>query len=184
MLCPAVKNMTSSLLSWHKRYDFNAANFQCHTSWKCAIQMLWIRILVSCKKSCFQVIKSFLLPHVKDLGDRIKSTLEGVVLNPADRIAAENIKKLLSVSTCLYKDTCSNKMTKKNHSLYRWQILWMALFSWVPIFVDLTKITHSWGSKSVAIVYYTPRNEVRGYTGITLSVRLSVCLSVCRRMVR
>ena len=29
-------------------------------------------------------------------------------------------------------------------------ILWMALFSWVPIFVDLTKMTHSWGSKFVA----------------------------------
>ena len=32
-------------------------------------------------------------------------------------------------------------------------ILWMPLFSWVPIFVEWTKITHSWGSKSVAIVF-------------------------------
>ena len=32
-------------------------------------------------------------------------------------------------------------------------ILWMALFSWVPIFVDLTKIKHSWGSQFVAIVF-------------------------------
>ena len=47
------------------------------------------------------MIKLFLLPHVKDLGHRIKSTLEGVVLNPADKIAAENIKKLLTVSTIL-----------------------------------------------------------------------------------
>ena len=29
---------------------------------------------------------------------------------------------------------------------FREQLLWMALFSWVPIFVDLTKMTHSWGS--------------------------------------
>ena len=26
-------------------------------------------------------------------------------------------------------------------------LLWMALFSWVPIFVDWSKFTHSWGSK-------------------------------------
>ena len=32
-------------------------------------------------------------------------------------------------------------------------VLWMPLFSWVPIFVDLTKITHSWSSKFVAIVF-------------------------------
>ena len=25
------KDVTSSLLSWHKRYDFNAANFLCHS---------------------------------------------------------------------------------------------------------------------------------------------------------
>ncbi|KAK3095934.1 hypothetical protein FSP39_021030 [Pinctada imbricata] len=43
-----------------------------------------------------EVIKSFLLPHVKDLGDRIKTVTDGVVLNPADKIAAENIKKLIA----------------------------------------------------------------------------------------
>ena len=32
-------------------------------------------------------------------------------------------------------------------------ILWMALFSWVPIFVGRTKMTHSWGLKFVAIVF-------------------------------
>ena len=32
-------------------------------------------------------------------------------------------------------------------------ILWMPLFSMVSIFVDWTKITHSWGSKFVAIVF-------------------------------
>ena len=33
----------------------------------------------------------------------------------------------------------------------RWnlQLLWMTLFSWVPIFVDWAKITHSWGLKFV-----------------------------------
>ena len=29
----------------------------------------------------------------------------------------------------------------------------MALFSWVPIFIDLTKMKRSWGSKFVAIVF-------------------------------
>ena len=32
-------------------------------------------------------------------------------------------------------------------------ILWLALFSWVPIFVDWTKMTHPWGSKFLAIVF-------------------------------
>ena len=35
---------------------------------------------------------------------------------------------------------------------YRY-ILWMALYSWVPIFVDRMKMTHLWGSKFVAIVF-------------------------------
>ena len=38
------KDVTSSLLSWHKRYDFNAANFRRHSQWKCALQTQWIRI--------------------------------------------------------------------------------------------------------------------------------------------
>ena len=29
----------------------------------------------------------------------------------------------------------------------------ITLFSWVPIFVDSTKMTHSWGSKFVTIVF-------------------------------
>ena len=33
------------------------------------------------------------------------------------------------------------------------QILWMALFFWVPIFVDWAKITHSWGSEFVGIAF-------------------------------
>ena len=32
---------------------------------------------------------------------------------------------------------------------------------------------------NMIFAFYTPRNEVRGYIGFTLSVRLSVCLSVC-----
>ena len=32
-------------------------------------------------------------------------------------------------------------------------ILWMALFSRVPIFVDCTKMIHLWGPKFVAIVF-------------------------------
>ena len=31
LLRGVAKDVTLSLLSWHKRYDFNAANFQCHS---------------------------------------------------------------------------------------------------------------------------------------------------------
>ena len=44
LLHPVAKDLTPSLLSWQKRYDFNAANFQHHKQWKCALQMQWIRI--------------------------------------------------------------------------------------------------------------------------------------------
>ena len=48
-----------------------------------------------------------------------------------------------------------------------WVILWMPLFSWVPIFVDWTKITHSWGSNFVAILFSfiidTEKSLFRGY---------------------
>ena len=46
-------------------------------------------------------------------------------------------------------------------------ILWTAVFSWVPIFVDWTKLTHLWGSKFVAIVFsfivYTEKSLICGY---------------------
>ena len=38
LLCRVAKDVTSSLLSWYKRYDFNAANFRCHSQWKCTLQ--------------------------------------------------------------------------------------------------------------------------------------------------
>ena len=38
------KGVMSLLLSWHKCYDFNAANFRRHGQWKCALPALWIRI--------------------------------------------------------------------------------------------------------------------------------------------
>ena len=46
--------------------------------------------------------------------------------------------------------------------------LWMALFSWVPVFVDWTKMTHLWGSKFVARVFsfkshYNRKWSFRGY---------------------
>ena len=44
LLCRVAKDVTSSLPSWHKRYDFNATNFRRHSQWKCALQTLWIRI--------------------------------------------------------------------------------------------------------------------------------------------
>ena len=44
-----------------------------------------------------------MLPHLKALGDRVHSALEGVVLNNADRIAADNIKKIVVVSDVTLK---------------------------------------------------------------------------------
>ena len=38
LLRRVAKDVTSSLLSWHKSYDFNAANFRRHSQWKCALQ--------------------------------------------------------------------------------------------------------------------------------------------------
>ena len=42
----------------------------------------------------------------------------------------------------------------------------MALFSWVPIFVDWANMTHSWGSKFVAIAFsYIIHTENRFFLG-------------------
>ena len=38
LLRHVTKDVTSSLLSWHKRYDFMPANFRRHSQWKCALQ--------------------------------------------------------------------------------------------------------------------------------------------------
>ena len=38
LLRRVAKDVTSSLRSWHKRYDFNAENFRRHSQWKCALQ--------------------------------------------------------------------------------------------------------------------------------------------------
>ena len=46
MLLRRVAMNLTSLLSWHKSYDFNAANFRRHIQWKCALQTYWIRILI------------------------------------------------------------------------------------------------------------------------------------------
>ena len=37
------KDVTSSFFSWHKRYDFNAANFRRRSQSKCALQTQWIK---------------------------------------------------------------------------------------------------------------------------------------------
>ena len=55
LLRRVAKDVTSSLLSWHKHYNFNAPNFRRHSQWKCALQTLWIRIflkrvLIGCRK--------------------------------------------------------------------------------------------------------------------------------------
>ncbi|KAK3576818.1 hypothetical protein CHS0354_002605 [Potamilus streckersoni] len=42
-----------------------------------------------------EVIKSFLLPHIKSIGERVQLATEGPVINNADKIAADNIKKAL-----------------------------------------------------------------------------------------
>lgn len=41
-----------------------------------------------------EVINSFVLPNLKMIGDRVKMALEGPMVNNADRIAAENIRKI------------------------------------------------------------------------------------------
>ena len=43
---------------------------------------------------------------MKDIGEKVKMVLEGPILNAADKIAAENIKKSLAVSEC-YKKCCT-----------------------------------------------------------------------------
>ena len=43
---------------------------------------------------------------MKDIGEKVKTVLEGPILNAADKIAAENIKKSLAVSEC-YKKCCT-----------------------------------------------------------------------------
>ena len=46
-------------------------------------------------------------------------------------------------------------------------VLWMALFSWIPIFVNETKITHLRDSKFVALVFsfkiHTKKSQFRWY---------------------
>ena len=45
-------------------------------------------------------------------------------------------------------------------------VLWLALFSWVPIFVDWTNLTHSWGLKFVSIVFsFIIHKENRYFVG-------------------
>lgn len=45
-----------------------------------------------------QVINSFVIPNIKMIGERVKMATEGPVMNNADRIAADNIKKIAAVS--------------------------------------------------------------------------------------
>ena len=40
LLHRVAKDVTSSLLSRNKRYDFNAANFRRHSQWKCALHVI------------------------------------------------------------------------------------------------------------------------------------------------
>ena len=46
MLRRVAKDVTSSLLSWHKRYGSNAANFRRHSQWNCTLQSQWIRMMM------------------------------------------------------------------------------------------------------------------------------------------
>lgn len=43
-----------------------------------------------------EVIKSFLIPHVSILGEHLKQAIDALVLNNVDKIAADNIKKMLT----------------------------------------------------------------------------------------
>ena len=51
-----------------------------------------------------EVVKVFVLPRVKQVADRIESSIEGPVLSNIDKIAAGHIKHLLVVSLLLYND--------------------------------------------------------------------------------
>ena len=57
LLRRVAKDVTLSLLSWHKRYDFNAAKFRRHSQWKCALQTQWIGIPFIQLKQLTQVFK-------------------------------------------------------------------------------------------------------------------------------
>lgn len=75
-------------------------------------------------KCLLQVINAFVLPNLKMIGERVKMALEGPVMNSADRIAAENIKKIAAVSTFilpLYSDQYKlNRESKILKSLTVW----------------------------------------------------------------
>ncbi|ESO95221.1 hypothetical protein LOTGIDRAFT_175212 [Lottia gigantea] len=43
-----------------------------------------------------EVIKTFLLPNLKLLGERLKTAIEGPIINNVDKIASDHIKKLLT----------------------------------------------------------------------------------------
>ena len=48
----------------------------------------------------------------------------------------------------------SHKGVLNSTNVNEWKVkLWMALFLWVRVFVDWTKMTHSWGSKFVVIIF-------------------------------
>ena len=85
--------------------------------------------------------------------------------------------KLLHLCGWLYKSSSFTYTTEIYEQIFQYLqwaysqslILWMALFSWVLIFVDWTEITRSLGSKFVAIIFsfilHTENRYVMG-TGI------------------
>ena len=46
LLRRVAKDVMSSLLSFHKRYDFTAANFRRHSQWKCALQANELELII------------------------------------------------------------------------------------------------------------------------------------------
>ena len=77
LLRRVAKDVTSSLLTWHKRYDFNAANFRRHSQSKCALQTQWIRMTSYSDFSTDQTFHRYHdLDTVLDL-HRIKSGFHG-----------------------------------------------------------------------------------------------------------
>jgi transcription initiation factor TFIID subunit 6 len=51
-----------------------------------------------------EVVKVFVLPRVKQVAERIETSIEGPVLSNIDKIAAGHIKHLLVVSLLLSND--------------------------------------------------------------------------------
>lgn len=49
-------------------------------------------------------MKTFIVPHLKILGDRLKAVIDSPVVNSLDKLAVDHVKKILLVSFFLSPD--------------------------------------------------------------------------------